>query len=121
MQTKNLKKTNSKVQLGKEAEDRAVEFLLRKGYELLARNYRSGKGEIDLILQKNDCLVFVEVRSLQSADFGFPEQTISEKKKQLLRKTAENFIFETNWQKNFRFDIIAMLGGQIEHFEDTIF
>ena len=119
MKSPNLRK--SKVQKGKEAEEKALIFLKEKGYELLSKNYRSGKGEIDLIVEKGNLLVFVEVRSLQSANFGFPEQTISEKKKQLLRKTAEKFIFEKNWQKNFRFDIIAILGEQTEHFEDTIF
>ena len=112
--------SKSKIQKGKDAEIQALTFLLQKGYELLAQNYRFGKGEIDLIVVKEDFLVFVEVRSLQSSQFGFPEETISEKKKQLLRKTAENFIFEKNWQKNIRFDIIAILGEQIEHFEDAI-
>jgi putative endonuclease len=116
---KSPKFSKSNVQKGKDAEDKALEFLTQKGYELLARNYRFGKGEIDLVVVKENTLVFVEVRSLQSADFGFPEQSISEKKKQLLQKTAENFIFEKNWQKNIRFDIIALLGKQIEHFEDA--
>lgn len=111
----------NKVQKGQEAEAKALNFLQEKGYELLAQNYRFQKGEIDLIVKKENLLVFVEVRSLQSANFGFPEQTISEKKKQLLRKTAENFVFENHWQKNFRFDVIAILGKQIEHFEDAIF
>lgn len=118
---KKKKKPNPKtIQKGKEAEDKALLFLVEKGYELLARNYRFGKGEIDLIVAKENLLIFVEVRSLQSANFGFPEQTISEKKKQLLQKTAENFIFEKNWQKNIRFDIVAILNEQIEHFEDAI-
>ncbi|GAB4126980.1 MAG: YraN family protein [Raineya sp.] len=116
-----MKPPKNSLQKGKEAEQKALEFLQKKGYELLSKNYRFGKGEIDLIVAKDNLLVFVEVRSRKNANFGFPEQTISEKKKQLLRKTAENFIFEKNWQKNFRFDIVAVLGEQIEHFEDTIF
>jgi len=116
---KNPKPLKNNIQKGKDAEDKALDFLIQKGYELLARNYRFGKGEIDLIVAKENTLVFVEVRSLQSANFGFPEQTISEKKKQLLQKTAENFIFEKNWQKNIRFDVVALLGKQIEHFEDA--
>jgi putative endonuclease len=116
---KNPKPLKNNIQKGKDAEDKALEFLTQKGYELLARNYRFGKGEIDLVLVKENTLIFVEVRSLQSADFGFPEQSISEKKKKLLQKTAENFIFEKNWQKNIRFDVVALLGKQIEHFEDA--
>jgi len=116
---KSPKFSKSNVQKGKDAENEALEFLTQKGYELLARNYRFGKGEIDLVVVKENTLVFVEVRSLQSADFGFPEQSISEKKKKLLQKTAENFIFEKNWQKNIRFDVVALLGKQIEHFEDA--
>lgn len=117
--TKSPSIAKDKIKIGKEAEEKARLFLEQKGYVCIAQNYRFGKGEIDLIMQKHHYLVFVEVRSLQSAAFGFPEQTISEKKKLLLQKTAENFIFEKNWQNNIRFDVIAILGEQIEHFEDA--
>jgi putative endonuclease len=118
--TKSPNIAKDKIKIGKEAEQKARLFLEQKGYVCIAQNYRFGKGEIDLIMQKQHCLVFVEVRSLRSAAFGFPEETISAKKKNLLQRTAENFIFEKNWQKNIRFDVVAILEEQIEHFEDAI-
>ncbi len=100
-------------------ENQAKTFLQEKGYEILAQNYRFGKGEIDLIAQQNNWLVFVEVRYRKNADFGYPEQSISAKKKTLIRQTAENFIFQKNWQGNIRFDIVAIIeNGEIEHFQD---
>jgi len=110
----------SKKQKGELAEAKALDFLEKKGFSVLARNYRYQKGEIDLIMSLENWLVFVEVRSLASTAFGFPEQTISAKKKQLLLKTAEQFIIEHNWLKNIRFDVIAINGEHIEHFEDAI-
>lgn len=100
-------------------EQLAKAFLEQQGYTILVQNYRFGKGEIDLIAQKDDWLVFVEVRYRKDVRFGFPEQTVSAHKKQLLCQAAENFIFEQNWQKNIRFDIIAISSDKkIEHFED---
>lgn len=113
------RKTSQTLKTGKLYENKAKTFLQAQGYEIIAQNYRFGKGEIDLIAQKGNWLIFVEVRYRQNTAFGFPEQTISAKKKQLLRQTAENFIFEQNWQGNIRFDIIAISGNeQIEHFQD---
>lgn len=110
----------SKKEKGDIAEEKALDFLEKKGFTLWQKNYRYKKGEIDLIVSKDNLLVFVEVRSLASVAFGFPEQTISTKKKQLLLQTAEQFIIEHNWLKNIRFDIIAINKENIEHFEDAI-
>jgi putative endonuclease len=103
------------------AEQKALAFLESKGYTLVRQNYRHKKGEIDLIVRKNKLLVFVEVRFRSSTEFGFPEQTISEKKKKLLLQTAEQFIIENNWQDNIRFDIIALSDDDLQHFEDAFF
>lgn len=114
-----MKKALKTLEKGFFYENQAKAFLQENGYEILAQNYRFGKGEIDIIVQKEGWLVFVEVRYRKNADFGYPEQSISEKKKNLLRQTAENFIFEKNWQGNIRFDIVAILeNGEIEHFQD---
>jgi putative endonuclease len=114
-----MKKALKTLEKGFFYENQAKVFLQENGYEILAQNYRFGKGEIDIIAQKAGWLVFVEVRYRKNANFGYPEQTISEKKKTLLRQTAENFIFEKNWQGNIRFDVIAITEkGNIEHFQD---
>jgi putative endonuclease len=109
---------------GNKGEEMAAKMLVKKGYEIIKENYRYGKGEIDLIVQKNDWLIFVEVRVRSDISYGFPEETISKAKATLLKKTAENYIFTENWQGKVRFDIVAILVGkqfEIMHFEDAFY
>jgi putative endonuclease len=113
-----------KQEKGNKAEEMAARMLEKKGYEILDRNYTHGKGEIDIIAQKDDWLVFVEVRARSNADYGFPEETISKAKANLIKRTAENYIFDNDWRDKIRFDIVAILVGQvfeIQHFEDAFF
>jgi putative endonuclease len=110
--------------IGNKAEELAVKFLKKKGYEILDQNYTYGKGEIDIIVLKENWLVFVEVRARSEVSHGFPEQTISKNKARLIIKTAENYIYQKNWHGNVRFDIIAITVGnnfEILQFEDAFF
>jgi len=107
---------------GKNGEKLAAAFLLRSGYELVMANYRSGRGEIDLIVKQNNLLVFVEVKARTGHQFGYPEQSVTPKKAAKLIQTAEAYLHETNWQGMIRFDIVAVdLKKQedIHHFEDA--
>lgn len=109
---------------GNKAEAMAAKFLTKKGYEILDQNYNFGKGEIDIIALKDTWLVFVEVRARSEVTHGFPEQTISKNKANLIIKTAENYIYQKNWHGKVRFDIIAITIGEkfeIIQFEDAFF
>lgn len=109
---------------GNKAEAMAVGYLQKKGYEILDQNYTHGKGEIDIVALKDNWLVFVEVRARSEVAHGFPEQTISKAKANLIIKTAENYIYQNNWHGHVRFDIIAITVGEyfeIAHFEDAFF
>jgi putative endonuclease len=109
---------------GNKAEAMAAKFLQKKGYEILDQNYTFGKGEIDIVALKDDWLVFVEVRARSEVAHGFPEQTISKNKANLIIKTAENYIFQNDWRGKVRFDIIAITVGErfeILQFEDAFF
>lgn len=109
---------------GNKAEVMAASYLTNKGYQILDQNYTFGKGEIDIIALKEDWLVFVEVRARSEVAHGFPEQTISKNKANLIIKTAENYIYQKDWHGKVRFDIIAITIGQdfeIIQFEDAFF
>jgi putative endonuclease len=109
---------------GNKAEEMAAKFLSEKGYKILDRNYTLGKGEIDIIAEKDNWLIFVEVRARSEVLHGFPEQTISKAKARLIMKTAENYVYQQNWRGKIRFDIIAIIVGQnfeIRQFEDVFF
>lgn len=98
---------------GHEAEDAACAHLARHGLGLLARNYRSPWGEIDLVMQDGATLVFVEVRYRGNRDFGTPAETVDSGKQARLRATAEHYLQHTRGasRKACRFDIVAIAGG----------
>lgn len=95
---------------GLEGENRACSFLEKNGYSVVARNYRIRQGEIDIIVQKENTLVFVEVKTLPQ---GYPElllHVLSEKKQKRIIKTAKRFLsIYRQYSNNYiRFDVIVV-------------
>jgi putative endonuclease len=111
----------SKTEIGKQGETRAEEFLQQKGYTIIARNYRYKRSEIDLIVQKENWLIFVEVKMRSSKAFGFPEESVKEAKRKKILEGAAQYLQETNWPGNVRYDIVAIHQQEIEHFEDAFY
>lgn len=109
---------------GNEGEDLAAEFLELKGYTIVKRNYRYGKGEIDIIANdpEEGSLVFIEVKFRKSLEFGHPEESITKNKIKQLKRIAELYLYEKEIKEaSCRFDVIAILKlpGEkpaIEHF-----
>ena len=94
---------------GNKGEEMAVKWLVNNGYEILERNYRYGRGEIDIIaLWQNELLIFVEVKFRSRNDFGNPETHIETGQKHLIIQTAEEYIYAINWIKDIRFDVLAV-------------
>jgi putative endonuclease len=111
--------------LGKLGEDLAVEFLQKKGYEILATNWVFQKAEIDIIAQKVNCLAIVEVKTRTSIDLGMPQDFVNPKKMQLLVKAANEYVLQNDLDVNVRFDIIAIhkVNKQynIEHIKEAFY
>lgn len=78
---------------GRKIERRAAIFLEHQGYRLLAANFRTRWGEIDLIAREDACLVFVEVKGRNTLRFGSPEEAITAKKRRRLMKTASCYLY----------------------------
>ena len=110
-----------RIQKGKAGESMAERYLAKKGFKIIARNYRYKRSEIDLIAQKEDWLVFVEVRMRSSAAFGYPEQTISAAKRKKIMEGAAHYLEETQWSGNVRYDVIAIEKNDVTHFEDAFY
>ena len=105
----------------------ARDFLERKGYRILENNYRCPHGEIDIVASDKDCLVFVEVRTKKSSNFGTPEESITQRKMEKLRATANHYLqAHDNLPKQWRIDVVAIELGQkgnlsrIEHVEYAV-
>lgn len=109
---------------GQAGEQMAADYLLQKGYTLVERNYRYKKAEVDLIAQQDNVLVFVEVKTRKSNQYGFPEEAVHSNKIALFLLAADEYIHQHNWQHDIRFDIIAIIIGldnkpQIHHIPDA--
>ena len=78
--------------LGRRGEAIAVSFLKRQGYKIIERNYRSKLGEIDIIAREKDNIVFVEVKTRRSDDFGLPQEAVSYRKQYRLTKIALGYL-----------------------------
>lgn len=111
--------TNNK-KIGFEKESLAVEFLVKNNYIILCRNYRCYIGEIDIIAQKNEYIVFIEVKYRSIKSWGFPQEAINYKKQQKIIKTAQYYIMNKNIiNTNFRFDVVVILGDNISIIENA--
>ena len=95
--------------LGKKGEELAAEFLKDKGYEILTRNFRSKFGEIDIIAKKGDFLVFVEVKTRWSREYGTPEEAVTKSKLRSIVKTGEYFkLLNPETPEAMRIDVVAI-------------
>lgn len=93
---------------GKQAERWAADFLQRQGLKLITQNYRSRFGEIDLVMQDADTLVFIEVRLRTSRDFGGAVASIDSRKQQRLISTAQHYLSKLPRLPPCRFDAVLM-------------
>jgi putative endonuclease len=99
----------SKRNIGKDGERFAVSFLEHQGYTILERNYTFNHGEIDIVARDKDELVFVEVKMRRNPQFGFPEESVTPAKQELLRRTAEGYVHEKELENcSCRFDVVAI-------------
>lgn len=108
----------NKREIGNEGEDLAVEFLEKKGYEIIERNYRYGRGEIDIIAKDDDVLVFVEVKLRKNLEFGPPEAAFTAAKQKQVRRVAELYLGEHEIKDTVcRMDAVAiqMLFGKVKY------
>jgi len=98
---------------GKQAEDRACRYLQARGLQLLQRNYHSKRGEIDLILQDTDSLVFVEVRYRRHSGYGSAAESVDTHKQSKLVACARHFLQAHAGAANqpCRFDVVSVNGN----------
>jgi putative endonuclease len=111
-------------QSGDEGEEIAVEYIVEKGYEIIDRNYRYGKGEIDIIAKDPETgeTVFIEVKSKKNLEFGDPVYSVTKNKIKQIKRMAELYLYDKEIDEiDCRFDVITVLlrGKQkpiIEHY-----
>ena len=110
--------------LGDAGEEAAAELLRGGGYRIVARQHRCRRGEVDLIAEKGELLVFVEVRTRATAAFGAPEETVGFAKQQRIIAAAQDFLARRRGpERGARFDVVAVddgpRGPQLTHYENA--
>ena len=100
---------NTKV-IGNEGENKAVEFLLHNGYELLHKNWRTRFGEIDIIVKKDNLIVFVEVKTLPKGNLDYLSKVLNKDKQERIIKTSKRFLLNNRQYSNsyIRYDVIVI-------------
>ena len=94
---------------GKQGENAAAEYLKNLGYKILARNFRTRWGEIDIVCRDEDCLVFAEVKTRVDESFGAPEAAVTRTKQQHLVKAAQIYLSQTKQAHAlWRIDVLAL-------------
>ncbi len=111
----------SKIQTGQAGERIAVEFLKKQGFKIIETNFKSRFGEIDIIAQEKDILVYVEVKTRSSGQFGLPEEAVNERKIQHIIRSAQIYrATHRNLPDGDRIDVVAIeldSSGQVKRLE----
>lgn len=95
---------------GMEGENLAAQFLEKRGYTILERNYRFDRGEIDLVAEQGQELVFIEVKARHSKRYGSPEESVTPAKEAQLKKVAEGYLYEHDIEnQSCRFDVVTII------------
>lgn len=112
-------------ELGNAGEQLAVDFLIKHGYEILERNYRFDKAEVDIIAKLNNTLAIIEVKTRSTIDFGNPQDFVKPKQIQRLVKAVDEYVISNDLDVEVRFDIIAIIREnkefKIEHLENAFY
>lgn len=114
------KRNNRK--LGKCYEEIAMEYLIKHGYKILEKNYQMRSGEIDLIVQKEEVVVAVEVKYRSSCKFGCPSMAVNYEKQKKISKTFAYYLYSNHYsfENPYRFDVLEILAdGEIHHIENA--
>ncbi|GAB7255869.1 YraN family protein [Polaribacter sp. OB-PA-B3] len=110
-------------ELGEKGEKIAIDFLLKKGYVILEKNYRYLKAEVDIIAKIENTLAVIEVKTRSTDYFGNPEEFVNPKKIKLLLSAIDYYVTENDLDVDVRFDIIAIIEQntaiKIKHLEDA--
>jgi putative endonuclease len=106
--------------LGKRGEDVAVEELERRGYTILARRYRTRHGEIDVVAQDGETIVFVEVKVKETREFGTAAEAVGVRKQRRIVSMAVDYLARNRLTaKPSRFDVIAIDGPMLTYYRSA--
>jgi putative endonuclease len=113
-------------ELGRRGESLAAGYLLGRGWHILARNYRFGRREVDLVVRRDDLVAFVEVKTRAGPGYGAPEEAVTRLKQREIEAVALEYLTRHRpGDVDVRFDVLSIVVGadgrveRVEHLEDA--
>ena len=107
-------------QKGHKFEQQAANYFQEQGYKILESNWRAGRNEIDLIVQKDKLIIFVEVKSASSTKYGHPSERVDQNKIKAITKVARQYLIDKKLENvDLRFDVVTFLNGKLEHYPNA--
>lgn len=108
-------------QVGADKETAAADFLTGQGYQILARNFYSRFGELDIVAKDENCLVFCEVKYRTGSGHGSPEEAVTPQKLSRMQRTAQYYCICNHIpaDTSMRFDVVTILGEEIRHYQNV--
>ena len=103
--------------LGRKGEELTCKYLKKKGYEIVARNYKTPYGEADIVARQGDTYCFVEVKTRETDAFGLPSEAVTARKRERYRKIAWHFCIAAREELSCRFDVASIYQGELEYIE----
>lgn len=100
-------------------ENAAVKYLKRHRIKIICRNYSCKYGEVDIVAQDKDVIAFIEVKQRKNADFGRPMEFVTRAKQERVKKAAKSYVKKYELDGVFRFDVIEVLGKEINYIKNA--
>lgn len=114
--TKQPTTRSGNVNKGKSGEELAAVYLQTQGYQIIFRNFHSKYGELDIVAKKNNCLVFIEVKTRTQDRFGTPGESVDDRKQKHMTYAAKYFVQRFGFHHaDMRFDVIEILLNHLEN------
>ena len=111
--------TARRLQLGRAGEAATARWYRRRGYRVVATNWRHGRGEIDLVVANRAVLVFCEVKTRSSARFGTGFEAVTADKQRRVRHLAAQYMRTASWRGPIRFDVASVVAGRVDVIESA--
>ena len=97
----------------------AADYIKKQGICIREMNYQISQGEIDIIGEDKECLIFIEVKYRKTASYGYPWEAVSDNKRRQISKVARQYCYSKRVKKQVRFDVISICGEEILWFKNA--